>query len=207
VAGVKSCPWCDQEVGSARGLLCPHCGQHLTRGPSRAARPAAAAAVAEAEPSASSPSVAPVEAEAGPTRRCQAPGCGNELPPGAGVCQYCGAPAPLEAAAVSGAVTIVCPWGPVQLAPGAPVDLGRDSGFSRLAGELDRFDNISRRHARIELQADGVYVTDFGSTNGTYIDGRRITPNRPERADASSTVRLASNVTLRLAAPAERGAA
>jgi diguanylate cyclase (GGDEF)-like protein len=33
---------------------------------------------------------------------------------------------------------------------------------------------ISRKHARIELSADGVYVTDLVSTNGTYINDRVV---------------------------------
>ena len=33
---------------------------------------------------------------------------------------------------------------------------------------------ISRAHCRIEPSGDDVLVTDLGSTNGTYIDGRRV---------------------------------
>lgn len=35
---------------------------------------------------------------------------------------------------------------------------------------------ISRRHAQIEQQGDRFYVTDLGSTNGTYLNGQRLTP-------------------------------
>jgi two-component system response regulator HydG len=34
--------------------------------------------------------------------------------------------------------------------------------------------SVSRRHAAIELQADGVRLTDLGSTNGTFVDGMRV---------------------------------
>ena len=33
---------------------------------------------------------------------------------------------------------------------------------------------VSRKHARIERRMDGYYVTDLFSTNGTFLDGRRL---------------------------------
>ncbi len=39
-------------------------------------------------------------------------------------------------------------------------------------------DTISRIHARIEKCTDGMYVTDLFSTNGTFLDGHRLEPNR-----------------------------
>ncbi|MBL8680044.1 MAG: FHA domain-containing protein [Myxococcales bacterium] len=34
--------------------------------------------------------------------------------------------------------------------------------------------NISKRHTRFERVGDDYFVTDLGSTNGTWVDGRRI---------------------------------
>ena len=34
---------------------------------------------------------------------------------------------------------------------------------------------VSKRHARIELGANGIHLTDLKSTNGTYVNGRRVT--------------------------------
>jgi murein DD-endopeptidase MepM/ murein hydrolase activator NlpD len=39
--------------------------------------------------------------------------------------------------------------------------------------------NVSRHHLRLEVGADGVVVTDLGSTNGTRLDGRNLAPNQP----------------------------
>ena len=36
----------------------------------------------------------------------------------------------------------------------------------------------STRHARFEPRRDGVYVEDVGSTNGTYVNGIRLTRER-----------------------------
>jgi pSer/pThr/pTyr-binding forkhead associated (FHA) protein len=103
---------------------------------------------------------------------------------------------------------LVCPWGIAPLSAARPVDLGRDETFSDLARQLEAYDNISRRHARVELRPDGVYVTDFGSTNGTFLEGRRLTPNTPQLAGPGATVRLASNVEMRISGERrERGAA
>jgi pSer/pThr/pTyr-binding forkhead associated (FHA) protein len=46
---------------------------------------------------------------------------------------------------------------------------------------------VSRLHARIEMQDDGVYVEDLGSRNGTRVEGEPV-PNsrRLERGDEIS---------------------
>jgi pSer/pThr/pTyr-binding forkhead associated (FHA) protein len=63
----------------------------------------------------------------------------------------------------------------------APVTLGRGS---QNTVPLDGDDFASARHARVEARGDGVYVEDLGSTNGTYVNGARVTtPRRLERGD------------------------
>ena len=53
--------------------------------------------------------------------------------------------------------------------------VGRDSGSGvRLDG--DEF--ASARHARIDPRPDGVWVEDLESTNGTFVNGARITSKR-----------------------------
>jgi pSer/pThr/pTyr-binding forkhead associated (FHA) protein len=44
--------------------------------------------------------------------------------------------------------------------------------------KLDKDEFTSARHARIEPRRDGVYVEDIGSTNGTYVNGARLTKER-----------------------------
>ena len=43
---------------------------------------------------------------------------------------------------------------------------------------LDGDDYASAKHARIEPRRDGVWVEDIGSTNGTYLNGIKLTRAR-----------------------------
>ena len=57
--------------------------------------------------------------------------------------------------------------------------VGRDAGSGIT---LDGDDFASSRHASIEPRADGVWVEDLGSTNGTFVNGERITGRTLVRA-------------------------
>jgi pSer/pThr/pTyr-binding forkhead associated (FHA) protein len=48
---------------------------------------------------------------------------------------------------------------------------------------LDGDEFASARHARIEPRSDGIWVEDLGSTNGTFVNGKRITAERLTTGD------------------------
>jgi hypothetical protein len=54
----------------------------------------------------------------------------------------------------------------------APLLLGRGS---RNDVNLARDEYASTEHARVEPRRDGVWLEDVGSTNGTYLNGSRLT--------------------------------
>ena len=54
--------------------------------------------------------------------------------------------------------------------------------------ELKRDEYASSSHARFEPRRDGVWVEDIGSTNGTYLNGIRLT--RPKRLSPGDIVRI-----------------
>jgi FHA domain len=55
-------------------------------------------------------------------------------------------------------------------------------------------DFASTHHARIEPRRDGVWVADAGSTNGTYVNGAKLT--KPHRLQPGDVVRV-GNTDLR----------
>ena len=57
---------------------------------------------------------------------------------------------------------------------------------NELQPEHDDF--ASARHARFEPRRDGVWVSDDGSTNGTFVNGTRLT--KPERLEPGDVVRV-----------------
>jgi FHA domain-containing protein len=46
------------------------------------------------------------------------------------------------------------------------------------AVRLDGDDYVSGRHALIEPRQDGLWIEDAGSTNGTFVNGARVTSSR-----------------------------
>jgi hypothetical protein len=67
----------------------------------------------------------------------------------------------------------------------APVTVGR-GGQNDLVLDGDEF--ASARHARIESRGDGVWVQDLDSTNGTYVNGRRVAG--AQRLDPGDVLRV-----------------
>lgn len=59
--------------------------------------------------------------------------------------------------------------------PGIPLIGPLVVGSGQDAGLVLNDPTVSRNHARLEPRADGVLVTDLGSTNGTLVGGARVT--------------------------------
>ena len=67
----------------------------------------------------------------------------------------------------------------------APVTIGRGPQNDVT---LDGDDYASARHARVEPRRDGVWVEDTGSTNGTFLNGIKLT--RPRKLTPGDVVRV-----------------
>ena len=68
-----------------------------------------------------------------------------------------------------------------ELRAGLPLVLGR-----ALSSDLPVLDpTVSRRHAELKIEASSVTVTDLGSSNGTFVNGSRVT---------STTLRMGDRV-------------
>jgi FHA domain-containing protein len=66
-----------------------------------------------------------------------------------------------------------------------PVAVGR-GGRNEVPLEGDEF--ASAQHARFESKRDGFWVEDIGSTNGTFVNGARVTT--PRRLSKGDVVRV-----------------
>ena len=52
------------------------------------------------------------------------------------------------------------------------ITIGRDDAFAEACLALDRY--VSRRHARLQIEADAIRLTDLSSRNGTRLSGRPV---------------------------------
>ena len=108
-----------------------------------------------------------------------------------GVCEFCGQrkdasgacacspssapPAPAPAPAASRALRLVCLAGPYAgraFPVGSTLVVGRDPAHDL---PLSEDSMVSRRHARLAPSGDGLEISDEGSSNGTWLNGSRIT--------------------------------
>jgi diguanylate cyclase (GGDEF)-like protein len=85
--------------------------------------------------------------------------------------------------------------------PGTMLRLGqKSSSLGRSVENTFQFhDNtVSRRHAVLSIDAAGVaWLMDLGSTNGTFVDGRRIAAQTPVQAGDGSRIQLGSSTLLK----------
>lgn len=55
---------------------------------------------------------------------------------------------------------------------------------------LSGYNAVSGRHCMLEVRNGVMYVTDLGSTNGTYIRGEKLAANMPVRVDKGTSIDL-----------------
>jgi RsiW-degrading membrane proteinase PrsW (M82 family) len=72
---------------------------------------------------------------------------------------------------------------------------------------------VSRRHCRLEQRSDGYYVQDLGSTNGTFVNGKRLVASEVVRVTRGDRIMLGQSAPMpwptarETSAPPERKAA
>ena len=127
------------------------------------------------------------------------PRCGTQVRDAADVvCSNCGEPLPTgRRRRISPVVMrITFPTGNVDIPAGTSVLLGRDPAESLVAAAFAQFDNVSRRHATVQVDDYGhATIRDENSTNGTYVNDDRVLPGIDVRLVDGDRVRLAADVT------------
>jgi hypothetical protein len=69
--------------------------------------------------------------------------------------------------------------GEFPIVPEKQIIVGRSSDLDMVLVE----DMVSRKHAKIAMQADQIWIEDFGSTNGTFVNGEKIKRARLKEGD------------------------
>jgi len=69
--------------------------------------------------------------------------------------------------------------GQTEHAPGPTVVLGRDPSSCQIAFDPHQDLDVSANHARIVFQGEQVVLEDLGSTNGTFLNGAKVTGTVP----------------------------
>jgi ribosomal protein L37E len=179
-----SCPDCGVKV-QQEDLICFRCGANLPH-------------ASGSDDDLLTPTISQKFIAAGdPLASC--PRCGTQVSDAADVvCSVCGEPLPTgRRRRISPVVMrITFPTGNVDIPAGTSVLLGRDPAESLVAAAFAHFDNVSRRHATVQVDDSGhASIRDENSTNGTYVNDDRILPGMAVRLVDGDRVRLAADVT------------
>jgi len=180
-----SCPDCGVKV-QPEDLICFRCGANLPH----ASGP---------DDDILTPTISQKFIAAGQDAAATCPRCGTPVSDAADViCTTCGEPLPTgRRRRISPVVMrISFPTGNVDIPAGTSLLLGRDPAESLVAAAFAHFDNVSRRHATVQVDDSGhASIRDEHSTNGTFVNDDRVLPGVDVRLVDGDRVRLAADVT------------
>jgi hypothetical protein len=97
----------------------------------------------------------------------------------------------------TGAGNLIGTLGPVEgkqltVPAGAPLTMGRDTDNTL---PLPDDTTVSRRHARIEAvpEGSGFQIVDEGSSNGTFVNGQRLTAGQPRTLAVGDEIQIGAS--------------
>jgi len=191
MAEIKRCPACENLVRPDEEdqwpTYCPLCDSALSGvSPQPEEQPSDPMAAADDE----------IPATAG-TCTCGAPLTQGES------CIYCGrnidcgstVDSPAPQSGDTSLFILQWPWGDESITI-ARVFIGRIPPVSPvLAEQLERdYPNVSRLHAEIFQEGGRLFVRDYASTNGTFVNDRRIEPHAATLVQHDDNVRFAASL-------------
>jgi pSer/pThr/pTyr-binding forkhead associated (FHA) protein len=102
-----------------------------------------------------------------------------------------------QAAQVGEKLRIQWPWG--EQIVSSPLLIGREPPApAELIRELIArgLDNVSRRHAELELVAGKPCITDLGSSNGTFVNGIQMKPKTRQQLQERAVIRFGADLEI-----------
>lgn len=129
------------------------------------------------------------------------PHCGKRLiRPGIAYCNNCGAPLKGETA---GAAATIHGGSLAKIVVHIPGEETREEFLSQRVATIGRRSSntiqvlapiVSGEHARIELTPKGHTITDLNSTNGTYVNGKRLRPMQAHLLASNDIIRFSDDL-------------
>lgn len=156
------------------------------------------------------PDVEPMKAESlgDEVAVCPEPGCGTPLADGQCPVHSLGAvaqpPMTRRDREPEQPARVLFPWGAVEI-DRDEVWIGRSSDCGAVAVQISRYDNISRMHAVFLRREGEVFVRDQESTNGTYVNERRLEPRSLHRLSHGDVIRFAADLRATVQLPGHSG--
>jgi hypothetical protein len=181
----KKCPTCDAP-NDVSAVVCTNCGASI---------------IGVDISSASTPGRSKQAASAGKT----CPECSATNPESAAKCLYCEASLPPASTELRTRITVGWPWGAQVVvdslrvgreppAPGALIEMLAAHGF----------DNVSRQHAEFRIVDGEAVIVDLGSSNGTFMNGARLTATVPEKLPERATVRFGADLEVAICVASDK---
>lgn len=102
----------------------------------------------------------------------------------------------------AGPVELQFPFGPATVGD-EPLPIGRSADFSPLGAQLGRYDNVSRTHAVVWRDGDHVYIRDVESTNGTFVNERKLPPRADHPLRVGDVVGFGADLRAVVRAPSD----
>ena len=123
---------------------------------------------------------------------CPHADCAQTNPAESTLCKYCNRP-------LTSRLWLEWPWGERELLRGETL-IGRTApALPALIERLERdYDNVSRRHALLRLDASGASVEDLGSSNGTFINDVRLQAHRAVRLHEGARLRFGAKLVVKI---------
>jgi ribosomal protein L40E len=175
---IKICPRCKKK-NPPRALECDACGRDITKVPVVDEENFTEEPKAEPESPASTDRLSSY-------RLCE---CGHKNPIQLRKCEQCGESLAGINITREQLLCSVEDGFQLSLAPGETI-LGREHTGSAYFSTKPY---VGRRHAKITVESDGVYLEDLNSTNGTYINGVKIPAKTRVRIDPDEIIGLGGN--------------